>query len=98
MCIPRADRAVNRDVTDFVRVGMESLQVTYNFLGLCDPWAAHIILGSAFEILTATKVMPPRLMVVYAEQVVNHHLLATSSHPAYCSNVGHDWLASQIKR
>jgi hypothetical protein len=35
---------------------MEILQVTYDFLGLCDPWAAHIILGSAFEILTATKV------------------------------------------
>lgn len=35
---------------------MESLQVTYGSLGLCDPWAAHIILGSAFGILTATKV------------------------------------------
>ena len=56
MCIPRADRAFNRGVTDFVRMGMESLQVTYDFLGLCDPWAAHIILWSAFEILTATKV------------------------------------------
>jgi hypothetical protein len=56
MCVPRADRAVNRGVTDFVRVGMERLQDTYEFLGLCDPWAAHIILASAFEILTATKV------------------------------------------
>lgn len=49
MCIPRADRAVNRGVTDFVRVGMESLHVSYDFLGLCDPWAAHIIVGSAFK-------------------------------------------------
>lgn len=56
ICIPRADRALNRGVTDFVRVGMENLQVTYDSLGLCDPWAAHIILGSAFENLTATKV------------------------------------------
>ena len=37
-------------------------------------------------------------MDVYAEQVVKHHLLATSSHLAYCSMIGHDWLASQIKR
>ena len=56
MCIPRADRAVKRGVTDFVRVEMESLEVTYEFLGLCDPWAARSIVGSAFETLTATKV------------------------------------------
>ena len=56
MCIPRAVRAVNRGVTDFVRVEMDSLEVTYDFLGLCDPWVAHIIVESAFEILTATKV------------------------------------------
>jgi hypothetical protein len=55
MCIPRADKAVNRGMTDFVRVGMEILQDTYDFLGLCDPWAAYIILESALEILTATK-------------------------------------------
>lgn len=42
--------------------------------------------------------MRSRLMDIYAEQVVNHHLLATSSHPAYCSNFGRDWLASQINR
>ena len=37
-------------------------------------------------------------MIIYAEQVVSHHLLAPSSHPAYCSNYGHGRLASQIKR
>ena len=36
--IPRTDRAVNRGVTDFMWVGIESLQVTYDFLGLYDPW------------------------------------------------------------
>ena len=56
MCIPRADRAVNRGVTDFVRVGMETLKVTYDFLGLCDHLEAHIVLGSAFEMLTAIMV------------------------------------------
>jgi hypothetical protein len=29
-CIPRSDRAGNRNVTGFVRVGMESLQITYD--------------------------------------------------------------------
>lgn len=29
-CIPRSDRAGNRNVTSFVRVGMESLQITYD--------------------------------------------------------------------
>ena len=53
-CIPRAGRAVNRNVTDFVRVGMESLQATYDSLGLCDSWAAHMFLGSAFEVLKIT--------------------------------------------
>lgn len=36
-CVPRADRAVNRNVTDFVSEGMESAQTTYDFMGLCDP-------------------------------------------------------------
>lgn len=56
ICIPRANGAVNRGVTDLVRVEMESLEVTYEFLGLCDPWAARIIIGSAFKTLTATKI------------------------------------------
>jgi hypothetical protein len=44
------------NVTDFVKVGMESVQATYDFLGLCDSWAAHMFPGSVFEVLTATKV------------------------------------------
>ena len=56
MCIPKAGRAVNKNVTDFVRVGMDSLQVTYDVLGLCDSWAAHMFPKSAFEVFTTSKV------------------------------------------
>lgn len=56
LCIPRAGRGVNRGVTNFVRVGMESLQVIYDFLEQCDSSAAHTFLESALEDLTTFKV------------------------------------------
>lgn len=55
-CVPGADRSVSRKVTDFVRVGIESLLVTHDFLGLCDSWAAYMFPKSAFEVFTAAKV------------------------------------------
>lgn len=44
------------DVTDFVRVGMESVQVTYNFLGLCHLWAVSTFLWLAFDAYVPTEV------------------------------------------
>jgi hypothetical protein len=38
--VPGADRAANKNVTGFLIEGMESLQLTYGFLRLCDPWVA----------------------------------------------------------
>ena len=55
-CIPRADRAGNRNVSGFVRVGMESLHATYEFMRLCDPWTARTFLTSAFEVFVHLKV------------------------------------------
>jgi hypothetical protein len=40
-CIPRADSAGNRNVTSFVRVGMQSLHATHDIIRLCDPWIAR---------------------------------------------------------
>jgi hypothetical protein len=55
-CVTGAGRAANANVTDFLGVGMKSVQVTYDFLELCDSWAAHMFAGSLFEVLTAAKV------------------------------------------
>ena len=35
-CVSGAGRAVNRNLTGFIRVGIESVQVTYDFLGPYD--------------------------------------------------------------
>jgi hypothetical protein len=55
-CVPGAGRAVKRNVADFVRVGMKSVQVTYDFLGLRDLWAASTFLWFAFDAYVPTEV------------------------------------------
>ena len=56
MWVPGAGRAVNRNLTDFVRVGMESVQITYDFLGLCHLWAASTFLWLAFDAYVPVEV------------------------------------------
>lgn len=56
MCVSGAGRAVNKNLTDFVRVAMESVQVMYYFLGLCHLWAASTFLSLAFDAYVPNEV------------------------------------------